>query len=541
MIRRVLILCILALMIAPTFAQESTVVTETGALNNDTPTRDYPLTLAAGDVVIITAEATRGDLDTTLTLTDANGQVVANNDDRTPDILDSAIGYESPDGGSYTLTIARYDEAAGSSYGEFRLTITTGDRNLFALLDELTGIELSGTRLTLDTEHFRIHYTLSGRDRVTDEYLQAVARAFEEFHRIEIGELGWAAPPLDGSMGGNDLYDVYIKDLIGRGEGALGYTSPRMIVGDNPNTPEVETNAAASLIAIDNDFDDTETDNRLGLMRATIAHEYHHAIQFGYDTSDAHGWFYEATAAWMETKAAGKEQDATDYIEYAYQYPELCFGTDTDPQQGQLMYGEWTFMQMLEDDFGDSAVRDVWRNLAFQDGFAALGEMLSAHGETVVSTVARYRLKNLARDYELAPLFNATVWRENMITDLGRWSYTGSGIQELGANYFELQVPPGAYYIGLINDGGALEVWGVGVTLSEGEEGAKLDAIPLGRGGAFDTTGYDYTYVMVFNPTYDENVSVCDYADYDVDVTPAKSARNLARYSFDARFFAPLG
>jgi hypothetical protein len=524
------------------FAQDPTVVTYDGVINNDTPRIDYPLTLAPGEAVLITADARRGDLDTLVELTDADGQMVASNDDRTPDNLDSALGYLSVDGGAYTVTITRYDGERGSSYGDFRLTITTGNPSILTQLDELTGIELSGRRLTRDTEHFRVHYTLTGSDRATEEFVEAVAHAVEEFYRIEIIELGWAAPPSDGYMGGDARYDVYLRDLIGSGEGALGYASQRLLVGDNPNSPEVETHAYASLIALDNDYADTASDSsptQLSLMRATFAHEFHHAIQFGYDARDPHGWFYEASAVWMETKAAGKEQDATGYVEYAYQYPELCFGTDTDPRGG-LMYGEWTFMQMLEDDFGDGAVLDLWRNIAFQDGFAALGEMLSAGGDNVPSAVARYRLKNLARDYELAPLFNATVWRENVISDLGRWTYTGRGIQELGANYFELALPAGSYYIGMINDGGALEVWAIGVT-REGDSDIKLEAIPLGRGGTFDTTGYDHTYLMVFNPVYDEDVSVCRYYDYDIDVTPAKSARNLPLYSFDARFFEPLG
>jgi hypothetical protein len=537
MIRRLLLVCLLLLPVAIVQAQdEPRVIRYDGALNNSTPSRDYTLSLFAGDSALITAEAISGDLDTVITLYNPDGRLVASNDDRSDTSLDSAIGYQATADGDYRLSISRYLAEEGTSAGSYALTITIGEESVLLPLDELTGLELSGERLRLDTENFRIHYTLTGSDAVTEAYVAEVARAVEEMYRMEIEILGWAPPPSDGFLGGNALYDVYIKDLIGSGEGALGYVSPRMIVGDNPNTEAVEINAGASFMALDNDFADTTTNAPLSLMRATVAHEYHHAIQFGYDSDDAHGWMYEATAVWMETQAAGKEQDATGYIEYAYQYPELCFGTLQDPGQGQLQYGEWTFVQMMADDFGTESVIQFWEDIAQYSGFEALATTLERYGDTIPSALARYRLKNLAREYDLAPLFNATVWRENVISNPGRWTFTGRGIQELGANYFELTLEPGAYYFGLINDGGRLELWGVGVRLSDG----KVEAMPLGRGGTFDTTDYDHAYVMVFNPLFDENLDDCVYYDYDLDVTPAKAARNATRYQFRAEHFAPL-
>src|SRR5690606_28323233 len=121
---------------------------------------------------------------------------------------------------------------------------------------------------------------------------------------------------------------------IGSGEGALGYSAPETIIGDNPLTREIESRAATSYIAIENDFADVNFENRqtpITLMRATVAHEFHHAIQFGYDADEPHHWVFEATATWMETATMAKDQDATGYVAYAYTYPELCFGTGSDP------------------------------------------------------------------------------------------------------------------------------------------------------------------------------------------------------------------
>lgn len=535
-IRRLLLIVLLMVVALPAGAQDLPEsprnVLYTGTLNADVTSKAYAITLEAGDAVLIIADAVRGDLDTVVTLYDPEGAVVAENDDRNPDTLNSALGYIVTVSGEYRVEISRY--AQSDTRGNYELEITIGEPSILERLGSLTGVQLSGEALVYDTEHFRIHYTRSGRDRATDEFVQAVARAAEEFYRIQIVVMGWAVPPSDGFMGGSPHIDIYLKDIIGEGSGALGYTSPRLIVGDNPNTPEIETKAAAALMVMDNDYADTDTTNRLGLMRATLTHEFNHMVQFGYDVNDAHGWIYEATAVWIETHTAGKEQDGTRYVAYAYQYPELCFGTDNDPGSGQLMYGEWPFVQMLADDYGTDAVVSLWRHLAALDGFAALEATLAEHGASIPGTVARYRLKNLAREYALAPLFNATVWRENVITGIGRWTYTGRGIQELGANYYEVRMNQGAYYAGLVNDGGRMELWVAGV------RDGKLDAMSLGRGGFFDTSGYDYAYLMVFDPTYTEDVSNCVYTGYEIDVHTAKSGREIDGQRFDALHFEPL-
>ncbi|MFQ3566716.1 MAG: MXAN_6640 family putative metalloprotease [Aggregatilineales bacterium] len=512
---------------------ESETIVYTGFIDSNTTLKEYPLPLEAGQFVFILAEATSGDLDTYLYLFDPDGQIVSSNDDRSADSYDSALGYQAPFTGVYTVQVTRYPGYVSS--GTYRLQITIGDDS--SVLDpllELTRIQLSGPMLVRDTPHFRIHYTLQGSDRVTEAYVDAVAHVLEEVWEIQINRMGWPPPPPDGFMGGDSRYDVYLMDLLGSGEGTLGYTAIESIIGSNPHTDFTETRAATSYIVIDNDFAEISRGSPLSLMRATVAHEFHHAIQFGFDSDDPHEWFYEATAVWMETATVGKDEDATGYIEYAYMYPELCFGTDNDPGQGQLMYGEWTFIQMLVDLYGDDIVLELWRNIALYDGFEALERTLAAHNATIPQIIAEYRVKNLARDYVLAPRFNATVWLENTINGPGRWSYSGRGIQELGANYFRLNAPPGVYYAGLVNDGGMLELYAVGVV------DGLVEATALGRGGAIDTTRYSTTYLMVFDPTYSEDVSNCVYRDYSIDLMATKSAPPPVSFTFPSTYYQTL-
>jgi hypothetical protein len=536
-ILRALILATLFSIGITTISAQANSQTFTGSISNSRISEYYPISLNAGEAVLITAEATSGTLDTYLILRDPNGAIVAENDDReTGVITDSALGAIADISGDYEVEVTRYPE--GDSTGAYDLTIEIGTPDILNQLTELiVRVTLSGPEQTIDTANFRIHYTTSGADAVDAEFLNAVVQAAEEFYDIQINQLGWAAPPRDGFLGGDDRYDIYIQDLIGSGEGALGYASPDTVVGDNPNTPETELNAASSYLVLDNDYNDSDAVDLIGLMRTTFTHEFNHVVQFGYDGDEPQGWVFEATASWIETVSAGKDEDATGYVEYNYQYPELCFGTTTvDPDGGMLQYGDWMFIQMLADVYGRDSVVAYWRHIAQKDNWASLESFLSERGSTIPDALAAYRLKNLARDYRLAPEFNATVWLENTIDDLGSWTFTGQGIQSLGANYFRFDLPPGAYNAEISGDRGGLQLWAVGIL---GDE--KVEAIPLGRGASFDTTPYSEAYLMVFDPAYSDDVENCTYQDYNIQVQAGKGFPVLPYLIFPATYFQTLG
>jgi len=536
----VVVLLLLGVFAFPASAQTpSEVITQTGVIDNSTWSKDYFIELVQGQSVLITLEATSGDLDPYVELYNpANLLAAANDDRRVGVILDSALGYTAPASGIYTVRVTRYEQAAGTSSGDYVLTVTIGDESVLAALDDLiTRIELSGPVQTVDTANFRIHYTTSGADAVTEEYLAAVVQVVEEVYQIEVVEMGWPPPPTDSGFGGDDRYDIYLSDLIGSGEGALGFASPENFVGNHPLTPEVETNASSSYIVIENDMDNVSRADHasaISLMRATVGHEFHHAIQFGFDAAEPNGWFFEATATWMETAAMGKDEDATGYVAVAYSYPEICFGTSSDPEQGAIRYGDWTFIEMLSLDYGMEAVQDLWRKIIIFDHLEALDALTTARGEAMPDVVARWRLRNLARDYTLAPRFDATVWLENTITEEGRWTVTGSGVQELGANYFAFDAEPGLYYAGPVNDGGQLRLYAAGVN------GAVMDVFDLGRGGTFDTRPYEQFYLMIFQPTWDNDPEACSYLTYDIDVAISKSLPMTAARQVSAVHYEPL-
>lgn len=391
-------------------------------------------------------------------------------------------------------------------------------------------VDLSGRAQYVLTPHFRVHYTLRGEDAVTEEYVDEVVLALEHSWQVQIVEMGWAAPPPDDGKGGDDLYDVYLMDLTD--DEALGITYPQGVIGDNPNSPAEEEWSSTSYLAVENDFDAyaSSPEEVISLMRATVAHEFNHGIQFGYDIADAHDWIYEATASWIETATVGEDQDATGYVYEVYRDPAICFGSIAGEYDSSLHYGDWLLLDHLAQDHGVEAVRDLWEEVANVEGFEVWENFLPTLDTDVETLFASYHLRNLARDYALGTQFRASVRLTDTVAKAGTWTYEAMGVQELGANYLALDLEPGVYNVAVEKDQGRdLTLWGFGI------KGTAVETFSLDREGLIDTTGFDEFYLMVFNPEYDDDLEECDAISYDLRIEPAPGENGLA-FMEDNRF-----
>lgn len=82
----------------------------------------YPVDLAANDIFVGTTYALTENLDTTLTLLDANGAILAQSDDRGDGTLNSQIVFQAPAAGRYELVASTYG-AQGA--GDFLVSLST--------------------------------------------------------------------------------------------------------------------------------------------------------------------------------------------------------------------------------------------------------------------------------------------------------------------------------------------------------------------------------------------------------------------------------
>lgn len=526
--RRIIGIILIMVMLGtfPTFAQ-SKKMEYRGTLDDETPSVRYSVVLRAGEGFVAVAKGMSHDLDTQLFVYDDEDDIVMYNDDRDRGTYDSEVAYISEVDATYFVEIVPY----GDTRGDYLLTIHIMPADE---VQDNSRVSLSGERLYYDTAHFRIHYTLVGKDAVTEEYVKLVANTMEEIYQLQVVEMNWRVPPRDRARGGDERYDVYLMDLVNDWDGGvLGFARPenfaRLRGHQAPST-------SASFLALDNDYQ-LEDEIPLPLMRSTAAHEFHHAIQFGYDDNEPMGWYYEATATWMEIVTLPKEQDATRYVEYVYDYPEICFGAqdDADPT-GLLMYGTWMFLQSLADRHGYRIINRLWENIALYDGWEALITTLDEYQDSLIRAISYYHLQNIVRDYKHVDLFKGrTVWLDSRITRTGVWTHSGYGVQELGANYIQLDLSNGIYDIALRNpDQSDLYLWVMGV------RGDVADVYDVGKAGTLLIKDYDYVYVMIMNTHYDDDVSECDYAVYDIAINTGTRSPLAPAYRQFAHHFVPL-
>lgn len=95
-----------------------------GTIRNDQPFFEQPINLTdneAGATIVADLEAINGSLDPLLYLVDANGNIVAENDDRAPGDLNAQIIYAQTPAGEYTLIATRFGVTTGDTIGDFRL------------------------------------------------------------------------------------------------------------------------------------------------------------------------------------------------------------------------------------------------------------------------------------------------------------------------------------------------------------------------------------------------------------------------------------
>jgi hypothetical protein len=496
----------------PATAQDSIY---TGSLDDAQTDFTLEIVLSPGESLAVFARATSGTLDTLLTLLDSTGRAVIINDDRSLIDLNSAIGYTSAEGGSFTLVLSRATWRA--TQGNYELTVNIGDRAVLGTLATAAEtISLSGPTETLETMNFRILYTREGQDATEQAHLDLVAETLEWVWQEEVVELGWPAPLLPMSS----RIDVYLMDLIDDESefgSILGVNHGDFAMGDNPSTPQVEAGASASIIRLENDYAELADEYAPETwLRATAAHEFHHSIQRGYDALEPMRWYMEATAEWITTLVVPEDDATFERVEENYLYPHICFGA-FDFEYFWMMYGDWPFMAMLDLELGPEANFRLWDNIATYDGFESLERLAESYGTTLEDLLTEYRLRNLLRDYPFAERFGrVSVWASDTLGRTG--TLTGYGMQELAANYVTVDLEPGRYQISLESQGAPLDLWAVGIS------NQVASIYRLGRAGVIDTSAHDEMYLMVFNQSYDDDLTQCNYTVYTLDVEAAPEA-----------------
>jgi hypothetical protein len=214
------------------------------------------------------------------------------------------------------------------------------------------------------TAHFCIHFVTSTADAppLTDsdadgfpDYVETMAAQFEFVQSIEngtaAGGLGWVNPKPDAGEGGNNLTDVYIKQL--GNSGIFGYAAP-----------EENSVSSYAYLVMDDDYSPAEFPgfaHPVDALDVTAAHEYNHVLQFTYD-SIQDTWMLESTATWAENKVYPAIDDYLNYLGPWVGCSETPL-TAADPPGTACdlkMYGSAVWNHWFDLRYGQDAIRHAW-------------------------------------------------------------------------------------------------------------------------------------------------------------------------------------
>lgn len=246
-------------------------------------------------------------------------------------------------------------------------------RELENILARPTHEELYGAAVTVNTHsnvgsNFLIHYTTTGIDAVipTDihgpsglggadgvpDYVNDVADQYD-IQSAAILALGYPFPPDDSGLDDyledsnpDTRFDVYLL------EARLSLNAYGLTIGEGDI---IGSDSLTSAMIIDTHLNDLE-------MRATIAHEFHHAVQFGM-AAYADSWIWEATSTWMESYLHADDTYALGWMPGFFSNP-----TDSLSDPDYYGYSRYIWLQFLEENYSANIILDIWDDLGNTTG-----------------------------------------------------------------------------------------------------------------------------------------------------------------------------
>jgi Secretion system C-terminal sorting domain len=193
---------------------------------------------------------------------------------------------------------------------------------------------------TSESGIFQVQYYTSGVDASTSEFVDSTLAILDHVYNVQINELGYDPPPLaDG------YYHVELIDL--EPYNVYGYTQPINNEGVN----------LSSYIVLDNNYSySTYPTSGLNGLRVTIAHEFFHAVQFGYRHSFGHGYLLEMEAVWMEDLVYDNINDYRNYLSKFFETPYYSIRNE----EGTREYGACVFIKTITEGFDIDIIRESW-------------------------------------------------------------------------------------------------------------------------------------------------------------------------------------
>ncbi|HEY2333923.1 MAG TPA: MXAN_6640 family putative metalloprotease [Solirubrobacterales bacterium] len=210
------------------------------------------------------------------------------------------------------------------------------------------------------TRRFCVHWVAEGIDAPSlldrngdgvPDFVERVEKVAEHVYSVENEKLGWRDPKCDGRMGGGHCKtDIYLDEI---GPALFGYAAPDK--GQASKAHRLPRHLHGYLV-LDNDYAPSEFRGTTSEhdLEVTVAHEYNHILQFGYDAyQDA--WFAESTAVWMEDQVYNGINDYLRYVRRWVKRYDTPLTTSSIKEYGSAVWNKW-----LTRRYGRAIIRNVW-------------------------------------------------------------------------------------------------------------------------------------------------------------------------------------
>ena len=227
---------------------------------------------------------------------------------------------------------------------------------------------------------FRVHYTNVGNDAIGYD-LNTLLSAIDSVYNFEIGYLGYPMPPTDGADGGDDKYDIYVKNI----PGFYGYTQPENKVNSTNWT---------SYLVIDNDYP-TGSYYTQGINAAivTVAHEFHHAIQMGsFAPSELNAPFRESDRFFYEITSTSFEEFVFDDVNDYYAYMPTYFQNPENSMPSHEGYNLAIWNIYLQNNFGFDILKSQWELMPSTPSIKAIALSINDAGSTMGNELNKFGL-----------------------------------------------------------------------------------------------------------------------------------------------------
>lgn len=405
---------------------------------------------------------------------------------------------------------------------------------------------------SLESANFHLNYGAIGGGLTAQSYVDSLETTFG----VEVSVYGWAEPPLctanNAICPAVNPWGKYPVQAAALGGGLYGYvTTPggdyTGLVGDNPNTAPIETEARASCMVLNNDFSGFPGGAQYSLD-ATTAHEFVHSIQFGYGDPGDHedAMWYESSAAYMEDEVF---DDINDNYQYLWPAFNRCLGDYKASQGTPSVYSNWLFFRFVAErnggantaGGGEEIMQHFWANVAAgQGGLRAYDNALQSVGANLADTFHEYAIASSLMSgcptsspycFEEAAGYVAEAGpiSPNGQIDAVGGLYQGNLPNHFAANWVALPTT-GAYSPKLENlsSGGQLQATIVAVTnsgvmrtpLPDLVGGNQTASVPAYQPPA-DATG---VFAVITNQEWtNDNPSSCAVAAYRLQLNPASA------------------